>query len=280
VALAGLVVPHFQGIRTNFSSIFDPIALGVARAGFTVGEDVGISKLGAGRMNPAHLKRLVSIKKVLDTVLDPDETYLDMSGRSAQYYYFQRRPPIEVGAIYNLVGVAQQMRAIASLKSHRPKAIVIGANNKLFDGGPASLRSPLLYRFVILQPGFVQVSIDGIDWLIARDRLNRLPDLDLLETFELNDVFPNRIHELFKTTDLKYIPASWGRSASTLEPKMTVIQFVNKNKQPWVHSVNSLENGHFLVTGDDPHVRFNVSSWELKGQDAGILGFDFFCEKL
>jgi len=279
VALAGGIFPHFGGARNIFPFRFDPIPLPSATAGFVIGSDAGLPALGAARINPAQLKRLVSINKVLGSVLEPDEPYLDMSGRGAQYFYLQRRPPIEAGSIYNLVGEAQQLRAIASLKHHQPKAILIGADNLLQDGGPASLRSPLLYRFVVLQSNFKHVSIDGFDWLIAEERLDRLPGSSRRRVSAINDNLPSKIQTLFKTIDLKYIPASWGRSAPSLESRMELIQIVNNDAPAVLHSVRQIESGHFQVTGKDPFVRYDLSPWNLRGRDAGVLGFDFSCER-
>jgi hypothetical protein len=278
VALAGLIFPYFGGIRDNFAWSFDPIPLPGGGSGLTVGSEVGLPKLGTGTIAPDQLNRLVSVNKLLESVLDQDETYLDMSGRGAQYFYLQRKPPIQTGSVYNLVGEAQQLRAIAALKRQQPKAILIGANNLKFDGGPASLRSPLLYRFVMLQSGFVSANVDGFDWLVSKERVDRLPKSGLRRISEVDDALPSSIHNLFKTTDLRFIPASWGRSASSLEPNMKLVRPVDKDLQPGLNSVDQIDNGHFLVTGADPYVRYDLSGWKLSGRDAGVLGFDFFCE--
>ena len=130
-------------------------------------------------MDSAHLARLSGIRRVLDSVLDSGETYLDLSGRHANYFYVNRRPPIETGSIYNLVTEGQQRRAIAALRKERPPAILVRADNVHHDGARLSLRANLIYRYVLLESGHKVVKIGEHVWLLRADRIGRTSGLDV-----------------------------------------------------------------------------------------------------
>lgn len=140
--------------------------------------DYGFGAMGVGENDPANTEkkdRLVRIGKVLTAVLQPGETYLDLTNRNAQYYYLGFPPPIEVGAVYNLVNQQQQIRAIERLERIRPPLVLASADNILHDGGPVPLRSHLLYRYVVER--YVPIVVDDVIWLVLRDRLAKIESL-------------------------------------------------------------------------------------------------------
>lgn len=279
VTLTGLIFPYFGGVRTNFANRFDPIPVETNTESLTVGSKKGLPGLGTGSVDPEHIHRLITLKQLLDAILDSDETYLDASGRHAQYFYVGRRPPIETGSVYNLVAKGQQLRAISSLEKNPPQAILIGADNILFDGGPLSFRSPLLYRYIILQPNYMAVNVNGLYWLIDKSRMSRVPRPDIRLIAQVDDTLPSSIHKLFKITDLRYIPASWGHSAVLLESEMTLVHTLKSDSHSLLHSIEKIDNSRFMITGIDPFIRFNISDWNLMGREAGVLSFDFSCEQ-
>jgi hypothetical protein len=211
---------------------------------------------------------------LLDRVLDPHETYLDLTNRHAHYFYVERRPPIETGAFYNLVTEAQQVRAVAALRRVPPPAVLVAADNTTLDGGPVGLRSHLLYRHVLQMPGFKVVATGGQVWLIREDRLSRLDGMGPTVIAEVDDAPSNPLHQVFRAPELHSIPASWGRSAASLERDMRLVETLPPSAPTLAQTVG---DGQALATGNDPHVRFDVSTWNLDGRDGGILSFDFAC---
>ena len=277
--LAGILYPHFGGPPTDLSHAFDPIRVQMSSAGLVNGSSIGLPQLGSAVVNPIHLARLSAIESVLDAVLDPRETYLDLTGRHAHYFYLNRRPPIETGSVYNLVTETQQLRAISRLSKDPPPAVLIGAENMLGDGTPASLRSNLLYRYLLLQPDYRVALIGNQTWLIRKDRLARISGMDVISISNADDS-STLIQDIFGVPDLRSIPASWGRSFTSLKGGLRLVRLLSNDEPRSLNSVTDAGNGHYLVNGPNPSVRFDISDWHLKGSDVSIVAFDFACEQI
>ena len=279
LSLAGLVYPHFGGLSTGYLHSFEPIHLQLtSTANVVEGSSIGIPALGSGMVDPAHLARLSAIRTVLNKVLTPDETYLDLSGRHAHYFYFDRPPPIEAGSFYNLVTESQQLRSISILNRNPPAAILISAENMVHDGGSASLRSNLLYRYLLLRPDYKVVQVGKQIWLIKMNRMNRISGVNLKSISDVDDSPSNPIHGVFRVSDLRAIPASWGRSFATLKRGMRQVHTISGDNPISLNSAVQLDRGKYLVNGDNPSVSFDISYSHLKGRDVGIVSFSFSCE--
>lgn len=282
LSLTGLILPYFTegSFSRSYSNAFDTIPNPTTAVGFVNGSSIGLPEVGSAVMDPLHLARLSAIRKTLDKALDPKETYLDLTGRHAHYFYFNRHPPIETGSVYNLVGERQQLRAIASLRKEQPPIILLSADNLTHDGGPVSLRANLLYRYVMLMRDYKVVKIDNYVWLIRNDRVERIAGLNIKSITEVDDAPSNVIHDVFREKNLESIPASWGRSSASLESKMHHIREITKDIQITLNSVVQVGNSGFRVNGENPFVRFDISGWHLSGRNAGIVSFDFTCDKI
>lgn len=120
----------------------------------------GLPNIGTAQVQDTHWDRITRLNALLDSRLEPDETYLDLSSRNAQYFYVDRLPPVPITAPYNLVSPTQQKRAVENL-SEPPKIALLQADNITYDGGGIALRNPYLYRFVVkhytprLEKGFI-----------------------------------------------------------------------------------------------------------------------------
>ena len=123
--------------------------------------------------------RLPVATMLLMLALEPQETYLDLTGRNAHYFYFGRRMPIEVGAPYNLAHPEQQRRAVARLEAAPPPVALLEASNFNFDGHTPALRSHLLYRWAVST--YEPVLLGGHIFGVQPARLSRLPP----EAFDL-----------------------------------------------------------------------------------------------
>jgi len=113
------------------------------------GQSEGMPNIGLAYVDPTHWQRLVALNNMLNRILEPKESYLDLSSRNAHYFYFDRLPSMAVTAPYNLVATAQQLRAIDILNQNPPRIVLLEAANITHDGGGLALRNPYLYRFVL-----------------------------------------------------------------------------------------------------------------------------------
>lgn len=279
--LAGIVLPYRGEIPSTYASAFEPIAVDQSVLSTRKnGGAVGLSPLGLALVEPGHVARLQSVRALLDKVLDAGETYADLTGRHAHYFYFDRRPLIETGSIYNLVREAQQLRTIESLRATPPPALLISADNILHDGGPISLRSPLVYRHALLQPGYLVAKGRGQIWLIRKDRIARIAEAGDFAVSEIDDAATNPVQQVFHLSDLKAIPASWGRSATSLEPNMRLVRDLSKSLLTANPLLARTTDGRYAASGPSTSFRLDLGDLGVAGRDAGILSFDFHCERL
>ena len=284
VSFAGIITPYFGSTQTSLSDLyavkFNPVYVDASVLKSLSETKTKFPKIGYALADSIHMNRLLTIREFLDKVLEKDETYLDVTSRGAQYFYTGRKQPIESGAIYNLVTEPQQLRAIESLKRVKPPAILISGDNILHDGGGASLRSYILYRYLLLLPNYKLVQTESQVWLIREDRLKRLIGLNIKSQSSINEDPNSLLNRIFRVPDLRDIPASWGRSYANLSKIFHNVHRVSE-KRPIssVHSIAILKNNSYQVIGKDPFVTFDVSDLHLSGKDVGLISFDFTCER-
>lgn len=113
------------------------------------GQGVGMPNIGKAFVHDEHWDRLTRLSSLLDTKLAPGETYIDLTSRNAQYFYFNRKPVIAITAPYNLVPLSQQKRTVRKLLQTMPRIALLAGDNIIHDGGGLALRTPYLYRFIV-----------------------------------------------------------------------------------------------------------------------------------
>jgi hypothetical protein len=249
------------------------------------GAALGLPNLGRGLFEPAHLERLTALKAILDSLLAPDETYLDLTNRNAHYFYFDRPPPIASGAVYNLPAENQQRRALDRLAENPPPAVLIDADNVLHDGGPASLRCHLLYRRFV--PAYVPVRLGRFGFLLRPDRYRELAEgrRPLPAGVALRPAARDRETELaildaaFAQAALQAIPQSWGASWPSLAGGLSKVADLPVGKAG-LHALRRLPDGRFEITGPDPYLVIPAAGPGLSGAGAGLLVLDFASDAL
>jgi len=151
--LAALCVLAFFPISNigniSYSRLLSSASPSIEIAALQDGKEFNLPRIGYAVVQDDHRDRLLRLNALLMEKLHVDETYLDLTSRNAHYFYFNRIPPVEVTAPYNMVSPAQQKRAVARLSANPPPLALLAADNITHDGGGLSLRSPILYRFVV-----------------------------------------------------------------------------------------------------------------------------------
>jgi hypothetical protein len=168
------------GLTTLSASQFVFAASSNITAGpLTNGHNVGMPNIGMAYIQDEHRDRLMRLNALLSAKLAPNETYLDLTSRSAQYFYLNRQPPMAVVAPYNMVSLLQQKRAVEQLSANLPRIALLEATNIIHDGGGIALRNPYLYRFIIdhyspqFEAGFI------IGYRKTEEVNNQEPTIDL-----------------------------------------------------------------------------------------------------
>ena len=215
------------------------------------GADYDMHNLGRAMVEEKHFQAITALQSFLSQKLSPGETYLDLTGRHAQYFYFNRRPLLDVTAPYNMVAPKQQIRAVEKLKSMRPRVVLLKSNLPTVehDGGGLALRNPIVVSYIIhnyiprLEDGFI------VGYLYSAHN-------DLISDYEAQ-----LFAKVFSREDLQKIPIAWGRSLASLEGRM--------------RKVLDLE-GRFVSDGQSVVAR----SLKFDGSRGGLLKIDLACADL
>jgi hypothetical protein len=272
VAGGGMIASAIEPIRisTVLARAYETLP---APAGADEAARRGLPRLDRTAVPAADLSRLLAIDAVLDVLLDPGETYLDLTNRNAQYFYLDRRVPIESGALYNLPEEHQQRRAVAALEAQKVPVVLAGPDRMLFDGGPPSYRTYAVYRYLMWR--FVPLKIDQLVLLVRPDRIERA-----LEHFgERADVSDpaSLLDMLFRQANLYSLPGSWGGSWSALQKLVVPVRQLEVTGSAVPVDLTVIGTGRFRVAGSAPAVRWDLASAPLRGRDVGILTFRFAC---
>lgn len=133
----------------SFSNFVSAASSQISTGPLKDGHVVGLSNIGKATVQDEHWDRLTRLNALLNSKLAPNESYLDLTSRNAQYFYLNRKPMMAVTAPYNMVSSSQQKRAVKLLSKNLPRLVLLDGVNILHDGGGLALRNPYLYRFII-----------------------------------------------------------------------------------------------------------------------------------
>lgn len=247
---------------------------------FTVldGDAIAKPNMNGGIFDPFYLQRLLKLDGVISTVLEPNETYLDLMNGNTRYFYLNYAPPMPA-TIFNLVHPNQQKRTLDKM-TQLPTPLVITAG--AVDPSSSVLRTPILHRYVM--DHFIPFKMDDMVLLIHRDyrdRLNRLEtgSNDTPSTLLIGDQDPVRLtllDQIFHVKDVRSVPSSWGRSLRSLQSSLQPVQPISGS--PTLQDVTLKGENRYQVTGSQPQITFDLSALNINGEDASLLGFDFTCK--
>ncbi|WP_123042247.1 hypothetical protein [Cohnella candidum] len=220
-------------------------------AKYVEGEKVGLPMLGHSYMENAKLEDILNFHSTLNGLLRQGETYYDLTDRSLYYYVANKRVPALYSADFLAANERIQSKVISKLEAEKPAVVWAGPSIR-HDGGPSSLRSYRIYRW-LLEQGYRYDSVNGLDFLLSPDRYREVFDKSLSQVNE--------------------IPASptWSKQQeagrSVISAPHTLV--VNKNETGWHHEVVTVPihgatefliqaDPDFQVTGGDGISYVNV----------------------
>ncbi|WP_020564246.1 hypothetical protein [Methylosarcina fibrata] len=230
------------------------------------GKEIGLPRLGKLFADPQRIEDLQSLRKAIALYLEPGETFLDLSNRSALYYYLDLPVPVVYSADYVAANTKSLGRMIEQIKENPPPLALI-APRLVYDGGPASLRSYLLYKELV--SSYVPRVIGKYTFLIRADRIGTADRKTLPESLDILD-------PVFRAGDLQAIPNAWGRSWRQLKDRFTTIRPM---KPTAIYHFTRTETGVYRPTGDDPYFMFDISPYPLAGKEADFLLIDYACAR-
>ncbi|MDX2242969.1 MAG: hypothetical protein NW224_20000 [Leptolyngbyaceae cyanobacterium bins.302] len=271
------VLPNLERLATHPSQ-----SIYVGGVNFTNGTQTGLLNLDQAVLDPEHLRRLQRLNALITTLLEPGETYLDLTYSNARYAYFNYPPPIPANA-YNLVHKNQQLRTIQQVEARSIPLVVVLADPAFFFE-PLALRTPLLYRYTVEH--YIPFQVDEFVFMIHPDRRDRLERLNNQLSTEfasgvlIGDREPLQLSLLdraFRVRTVEAVPSSWGRSLNSLQSSLRFVQDLS-NLKPTLTDVEQVGGDRYRMTGANPRLTFDIASLNLNGWDTGLLLFDFNCK--
>jgi hypothetical protein len=243
------------------------------------GSRYGLNNLGNVLIEKEHFLRLHEVKNIVEKNSAPGETYWDLTNRNSHYFYLNRIPPVAITAHYNTVPLMQQMRTINEIDDKKIPLTLFAANNLVHDGGGVALRSPLLFRYAYLHytlfhEGRILYGLRNDDPRlysrsgVQNDSIKMHTESAHLHTIHIPDSLL-WFEQALSTKFLKKIPISWGKSHALLQKRVTDVHDITDRAMQF--SNVKKENSHYIITGQNPSVSFDLSALNLSGLQTGML---------
>lgn len=170
------------------------------------GPALGLPNLGHIYAPREVLEPVLNLRTELAKFLRPGETYLDLTGRQANYFYLGMPVALPYGATWMAANISLQDELIAHIKENCPPVVWLAPST--FQGIEVPLfRTYKLYRFLL--PKYVAVLRSGKLFLVLRDRIAE-PAPTVAEQL-------NSLREAFGPNSIERLPAAWGSSWPRLQ---------------------------------------------------------------
>lgn len=239
----------------------EPVAVGKDSRLFS-GTELGLPRLGYLFAEKQRIDEILALRDAIAPYLKPGETYLDLTNRSAEYFYLDRPVPVLYSANYVAANDAAHARMLRQLRD-APPPIVWLFPGIAWDGGPASLRSYPIYRELV--DTYVPRRIGRFTFLIRPDRAGPVASRE--ERLEILD-------EAFKAENLAAVPNAWGRSWPLVSSRFTERSALTPGRPANFTPGN---DGNLPADGGQ-QVWFDTTASALAGRDVDYLLLDYECE--
>lgn len=258
----------------NFNSVYDigkliePIEVSDDMK-FINGEDKGLPALGNMFIDDNRYTEIVNIKYVIDKVVLEGETFLDLTNRSMIYFILDKKVPSLYSADYVASNYKIQNRFIASLEKYNIPIVFIGPSIR-HDGGPSSLRSYRIYKY-LMEIDFEYYEYKGLQFMVRKDRLEHL-NVNGISRRENAE----KLSEVFSQKNLNSIPIAWGRNLSNInrfEEGNYKIAEIAKNQ------IITDEEGWNMVNGSDPFYLWQISK-SINGMFTDFISFELLFKRV
>jgi len=223
------------------------------------GARTGLPNLGDPFIPPEKLQDMLTVKRVMDAVLQQGETYLDLTNNMAFYPLLGKEVSSVYAGYYIATSQKIQQRMLKALAANPPALVWVGPA-RTFGSGSAALRSYRLYRWV-MDNGYLPFEYNGAQFLVRKDRYPRVRGGDPAQA--------EMIHGMaaaFPDSDLRLLPVAWGGSYNLLARRFVTA--------PFTTTVAPMPPGYLAVPEVGQLVPSRHFSVGLKEPIAGIL-WDF-----
>lgn len=230
------------------------------------GEDIELSRIGEGFVDPKRLGEIKALRQTIANFLKTGETFLDLTNSSALYFYLDKPSPVLYSGDYVAANSNSLGRMLDQIKKDPPPIVLVSPRFSA-DGGPASLRSYILYRYFI--DTYVPKQIGNFIFLVRPDRAGQSDKSDIEKQLAVLD-------KVFRAPNLGSIPDAWGRSWDILKSRFKVVHILNM--QPTrLYNFETTQHGSYKPVGKDPRIYYDVSPYNLEGKDIDHILIEYSC---
>lgn len=209
---------------------------------YVTGESVGIPGLGNGFIQGNSLNSLQNVATVITKCRQAGMTCYDMTNEIANQVIFDTDNYLPYTSVYNISNDRMQKQAIHMLAEKLPDCLLVSPEI-VFDDAPFSLRSPILYQYLMKQ-GYKTYKFENVIYLLRGENPVEGARQDELA-----------LAQLWHKNALGYLPRIWGISEKEQLQDVTM-------KLP-VCRIEETEDG-FDVVFDSP----------IAGSDLTLLALD------
>ncbi len=226
--------------------------------------------VGSAVIEDGRLIDMLNLKQSLTTLLRPGETYADLLNRPALYSYLDQELAFFNSSIYSMGSTEMQLLEVKALREKKIPLILADDNYKniKIDRSPASLRAYYIYRYVVLN--YRPMMSKGSMFMVLPERL---PEAAVLGRDTELDLLDNA----FAVPFMRKIPTSWGRSLTTLKPRLVKVADIDQTLLAGTQNLTINPKGGFLTSSLIPSLDYDISSLGLSGRKAGMLAFNVHC---
>ena len=236
------------------------------------GAALGLPRLGTV-VRSEEMTYLVPIKRFLDRFLRPGETYLDLTNRTALYYYLDLPCPVRY-APFVAANTRMQAAELRQLDAHPVPAVLLSPA-VMIDMVSPEFRNYFIYRRYATTFSFTHGPDATYSFLVdpARGAALSPPALPVgtpAHRAAVDDY-------CYYMDDLQHLPASFGRSWAALANRFSPVTTLDPTAPAGTHDLAITRRDVYRVTGPVPWVEFAVPPRARSGKVADFLrvGFTF-----
>lgn len=228
------------------------------------GRDADLPRIGRVFAQKARIEELKKVKAAVSGYLGPEETFLDLTNRSALYFFLDKPVPVLYSADYVPANHKSHERMLRQIRQARP-AVVLAHPRIPHDGGPASLRSYVIYRELI--DNYIPERVDDYILLLRPDKAQAAKKPAKEPAIELLDI-------VFRAAELQAIPNVWGRSWNKLKKRFTTLGDIRPGA---LYNFKEEEAGAYAPVGPDPRISLGIEGLGFKGRDIDYILLEYSC---
>jgi hypothetical protein len=235
-----------------------------AKFPLTDGALIGMPNIGKV-VTPPNMKYLLLIKRLLDQILKPGETFVDLTNHTAIYYYLDLPYPTRY-VPFVAANTRMQLGQLKQLEEHPAPAVLLSPNIMMDQISP-TLRDYRVFRHYATS--YSLVTLPDCTFLVDPARGAKLSP----------PAIPNGTAAFINGVDsacyfighLYRLPTSWGHSWKSLSPYFSHVADIDPATPFTIHDLTVRNTGVMVPSGGNCYLEYNVPPQAANGSHADFL---------